>query len=55
MTDYHPEVINNIKKNMQKNDSYCSVFNLDWKKHSSFSEQYDIIMGSDIVYFGCPV
>jgi len=40
---------------MQKNDTYCPVFNLDWKKHSSFSEQYDIIMGSDIVYFGCPV
>jgi len=40
---------------MKKNDAYCPVFNLDWKKHGNFAEEYDIIMGSDIVYFGCPV
>jgi hypothetical protein len=40
---------------MKRNNLYCPVFPLDWKKHDSISNEYDIIMGSDIVYFGCPV
>lgn len=28
---------------------------MDWKKHEINPGQYDIIMGSDVVYFGCPV
>lgn len=55
MTDYHPSVIDNINHNMEKNSAVCPVFNLDWKKHGVHTTQYDIIMGSDIVYFGCPV
>lgn len=55
MTDYEPQVLESIKRNMDKNQAICPVFSLDWKKHSAYSTQYDIIMGSDIVYFGCPV
>lgn len=40
---------------MQINDAVCPAFTLDWKNHGVHSTQYDIIMGSDIVYFGCPV
>jgi predicted nicotinamide N-methyase len=55
MTDYEPQVIENIKRNMEKNSAICPVFTLDWKNHGVHTTQYDIIMGSDIVYFGCPV
>lgn len=40
---------------MEKNDAICPVYTLDWKKHGQNPTEYDIIMGSDIVYFGCPV
>lgn len=55
VTDYSPQVIENIKRNMEHNNAICPVFPLDWKKHGVHTTQYDIIMGSDIVYFGCPV
>ena len=55
MTDYDTQVIDNIKRNMQNNEAYCPVFPLDWRKHGTDSNLYDIVMGSDIVYFGCPV
>ncbi len=55
MTDYDGQVIQNIKRNMEKNDAICPVYTLDWKKHGQNPTEYDIIMGSDIVYFGCPV
>lgn len=28
---------------------------LDWRDHANITETYDILIGSDIVYFGCPV
>ena len=55
ITDYPPSVIQNIMKNMTRNKLSCPVYELDWTKHDSCPSQYQIIMGSDIVYFGCPV
>lgn len=28
---------------------------LDWTEYNQFSREFDVIIGSDIVYFGCPV
>lgn len=56
MTDYHPSVIDNIHKNCLKNDEpdiQSIVF--DWREREQFDKKYDVIIGSDIVYFGCPV
>ena len=56
MTDYHPSVIDNINKNCVKNNANdIHNFVFDWRDRSKYNQQYDIIMGSDIVYFGCPV
>lgn len=30
-------------------------FVFDWRDRNKYDKQFDIIMGSDIVYFGCPV
>jgi methylase of polypeptide subunit release factors len=55
VTDYNEQVLENARRNMQSNGAICPAFALDWKKHGVHTTQYDIIMGSDIVYFGCPV
>lgn len=55
ITDYHPSVIENIKRNLHTNKISCPVFELDWTKHEVNPVQYQIILGSDVVYFGCPV
>jgi hypothetical protein len=28
---------------------------LDWTEFDKFSREFDVIIGSDVVYFGCPV
>ena len=40
---------------MKKNKVECQVYELDWTKRQENPKQFDIIMGSDVVYFGCPV
>ena len=40
---------------MKKNKVECQVYELDWTKREENPKQFDIIMGSDVVYFGCPV
>lgn len=40
---------------MKKNELLCPVYELDWTNHNEIYTQFQIIMGSDIVYFGCPV
>lgn len=55
ITDYHPKVVENIRRNMHKNGLSCPAYELEWTKHEKNPVQYHIIIGSDIVYFGCPV
>jgi predicted nicotinamide N-methyase len=56
MTDYHEGVVSNIGKNMKKNQiSEPAPIVFDWCKPEQLTTQFDVIIGSDIVYFGCPV
>jgi predicted nicotinamide N-methyase len=55
ITDYHPSVIDNARQNMHRNKLLCPIYELNWTKREAAPTQYHIIMGSDVVYFGCPV
>ena len=55
ITDYHPKVLENIRFNLKKNEVECPVFNLDWTSHPPQPQKYDIVIASDVVYFGSPV
>lgn len=57
MTDYHPTIIEHCKRNCLLNKCKDIVTTrLDWKDYEKTElKKYDIIIGSDIVYFGCPV
>jgi len=46
-----------MKVNCQKNNCKdVKVIEMNWLMYYKFeAETYDVIIGSDVVYFGCPV
>ena len=57
LSDYVAEIVDNIKGNASKNkvSDKVDIIKLNWLEHEKFNMQFDIVIGSDIVYFGCPV
>ncbi len=55
MTDYNSHVVNNIALNCKKNQLKINAYEFDWRERSKIIKEYDLIIGSDIVYYGCPV
>jgi predicted nicotinamide N-methyase len=52
--------LENIKSNVVKNkilSQNVQIIQLNWLEYqrTTFAQKFDIIIGSDIVYFGCPV
>ena len=69
MSDYHSSIVDNMMKNCQKNEIKVDdkkelnmdvkykieTLVLDWRSSENYEDKFDYIIGSDIVYFGCPV
>lgn len=56
LSDYNDSILQNIQLNCRKNGfPEAEVLQLDWKQHAKSTLQCDVIIGSDVVYFGCPV
>lgn len=62
LSDYNEGVLQNAYKNVAKNDPNGTAMkiteaqNLDWRNYSEMEEGvYDVIIGSDIIYSGCPL
>jgi len=58
LTDYNNNVLQNTIFNMKLNKAWgvkSSVLNLDWRCYKKFEFNFDLIIGSDIVYEGCPL
>ena len=56
LSDYNPSILENMRLNCNKNEfPNAEVLQLDWTRHQQSNLQYDLIIGSDVVYFGCPV
>jgi len=58
-TDYHPDVLDNLSKNIATNFpsfSSITVTALDWEKpsyESPFDKPFDIILAADVIYHPC--
>lgn len=54
ISDYIPQVLNLAEVNVEMNAPYESkrptVLNLDWNNCEEFNEQYDIVVGCELVY-----
>lgn len=56
LSDYNASILENSRVNCRKNGfPQTEVLQLDWTSHQKCNLQYDVIIGSDVVYFGCPV
>lgn len=64
-TDYRPEIIKNAQRNLERNlpllegkgtvKPVCNAFILDWTNPGDFQQEYDVLIGSDLVYWGAPI
>jgi predicted nicotinamide N-methyase len=49
-TDFHPEVEDFFRRNLVHSNLKCSYQTLNWRDHQIEIGQFDIVMGSDILY-----
>ena len=59
LSDYRNDILENAMNNMKFNgiingNKRGSIMNLDWREYEKFNLKFDFIVGSDIVYDGCP-
>jgi len=58
LSDYKNDILENAIFNMKLNkvqNMTSSIMNLDWRDYKNFQLKFDFIIGSDIVYDGCPL
>lgn len=58
LSDWKPEIVNNITANAYKNSlmtSKLKVIQIDWTVPQSYIPPVDIVIGSDLIYTGCPI
>ena len=49
-TDHHPTVLERIEHNARLNHSKLLVYNLDWCTPIQFHQEFDMILGVDIIF-----
>jgi len=49
-TDFHPDVEEYFKRNLRHSSLHCDYRRLNWREASSDLGQFDIVMGSDVLY-----
>lgn len=49
-SDFHGDVENFLKKNQMLNNSYFNYERLNWRENLNDHKQFDIVMGSDVLY-----
>lgn len=49
-TDYHPDVEEYFKRNLRHSSLDCDYLRLNWREDSTDIGQFDVVMGSDVLY-----